>query len=226
MRRTDKVARKVQTLLGADYAWLGSMIFNPVYEYVVNGVIVDGTSYKDTVVVYRTQRVFFEKELIPRLGYTERVYNLADPSQVTFFVGQVEELATQIATTLDLSGAAPKLLQPYTLNDFLDQHWPMPIPNYYDGSSLFEVCCATFLTGGVEQAIAGLQTLKQRYDTYIAEYGEPRDAHSVQRYCEVCKIAALLDGSNAVLRQHIIDNITENAQQLGFQPIGTRPQRA
>lgn len=222
MKRTHRVARKVQALLPGEYARSGPIVFNPYYEYIINGFIIDGTPYKNTVVVRRLQHVFFEADPLIRLTYSTSVYNLADPTKIVFFEGHVDDLAAQIAMTLISSGAAAEMLEPYTLQHFIDQKWPVPVDDI-DAHHLFELACARFLVGDVERAKASFRTQKRLLDTYFAEHKTFDNPVGDLYYRDNCRAVALLDGDNTALRQFIIDIVTRNAGILGFNASGTGP---
>ena len=221
MRRTHNVARKVHALLPNQLACVGEIIFNPHFSIVLNGIIIDGTAYKDTVTAKRLQHVFFKRDTTPCLNYSTRIYNESDPRQVTFFVGKVDELAAQVAATLTLTGVVDSLLQPYTIQDFMAEHLPDDLPTYYQTRSLFDACCASVLLGRSEAARLGFLRYKLRWDRYFAEHiGHPPNEADDACRREANEIVALLDGNDDALRQHILRNVDRNARLLGFEPAG------
>ena len=222
MRRTHKVARKVKALLPGGLGCVGEIVFNPDFDTVVNGVIIDGTSYKDTVVAKTIQHTFFTIDKSLRLNYSQQIYNKADSSQVIFFVGHVDELAAQVATTLTLTGLVDRLRRPYRIEDFVAEHWPNDLPFYYKSRDLFDACCAHFLVGKTEAARIGFVHDKHGWDGYLAGRGQPRNEFGDARSREADEIVALLDGSDDALRQSILRNVDRNARLLGFEPVCLR----
>ena len=219
MKKVDQIAELLRCKLPSSFVRVGDMVFNDKYEFVIKGLMVERTAYKDTYYAKTQILTFFTFHKSTPLSHSDLLHNTTPKAAVDAFIGSPRDVAEQLLHSIIEANLIGKLQQAYTLTDFLSAYGNLDD----DGGSsynLIDIACASALIGDFERAKRCFLIQQRAHEQCVACHTNTVPDFEFRLYDQVTASLDALAKGPGHLREHIIAAVTRNARHLGFEPVG------
>ena len=210
MPRRQIIAKMLKSLPSTFRANRG-IIYNSCYEWIVRGILVEGTAYKATWHVHDFTFPLFRTHYFVHISYSERI--VRDPvTRKYWYDGTDNTIASDALDAVQRHGLIEEIVSPCSPAQFL-QRW-----RRHEGGPIetFDWACAAGLCGDVEAAKQGLETAIKRRDRRARMFGPPGYHDALGRDVEA-RLRALAEGPEA-FRANLGQAAAAAAAFHGFAP--------
>ena len=190
-----------------------NIAFQPYFDYFIDGLLVEGTPYKDTAYIRRlVVPLFFGRDFV-NLNYSRRLSNAGSKNSDLFRGSTADIVAAFVQSASDLR-LTDDLSEPYSVSRFLKTFYT-PFSPTFNISWAFDFGCAWAIEGNLELAKLWLDSVRER-ELRRRPIRDDESRESRRRLLETEEtLAALAESYDGVVAS-VRERCWSNAKRLGF----------
>ena len=209
-----QILRKLQGKFPPGFSILKGKLYAASHGFIIRGVIVDGTPYKQTWHVLDFTYPLFQANYFVHLSYSTRLLLPGDEGD-TMFSGTDDEIADAAMQAIEDAGLISKVADGDTPSWFLHHHGAKFVESAHPGTTFDMACCAA-LCGDGALARHYFEASRRRADEILVRHGHGRFEDAYRADLAAAE-RALAEG-DAAFRSYIGQVATDAAAAYGFSP--------